>query len=531
MSLIRLGSLGETGYKFEFCNLNLRLGNSINKFYITTTIPYVNAKPHIGHALEFVQADALARYYKQQGDEVYFLSGADENSLKNVLSAEKEGISTQKLVDKNSGAFEAMRDYLNLSFDQFFHTSGKNHFIGAQKLWSSCDKDDIYKKSYKGLYCVGCEEFKKEADLVNGKCPEHKSECEKVEEENYFFRLANYKDKLYALIKADKLKVIPETRKNEVLSFIKSGLEDFSISRSIKRAKGWGVPVPGDKNQIMYVWFDALANYITALGYGSKDDKLFKKYWPADVHVIGKGVTRFHAIYWPAMLMSAEIELPKSIFVHGYVTVEGEKISKSIGNVVDPKEVVEKFGTDALRYYLLKEISPYGDGDFSWKRLEEVYNSELANELGNLVNRVAKLTEGSKLKTKNLKDIEQEELLKIKIKELEKYMNNFQFDLAIKEIWRVVHRANEFIEEQKPWELARSTSSLENTRDRSGQAKKPEEYIQLQYVLVNLVRAINGIGVCLEPFLPETALKIQKQFAKDYFDIKSEDTLFPRIEK
>lgn len=510
-----------------------------NKFYVTTTIPYVNAKPHIGHALEFVQADALARYYKQKGDDTYFLSGADENSLKNVLSAEKEGISTQELVNKNSDAFEAMKNYLNLSFDQFFHTSGKKHFAGAQKLWGSCKKEDIYKKSYSGLYCVGCEEFKKEGDLIDGKCPEHKTECEKVEEENYFFKLSNYQDKLYDLVKTDlsttleagRLKVVPQTRKNEVLSFIKSGLEDFSISRSVKRAKGWGVPVPNDESQIMYVWFDALANYITALGYGSKDDQLFKKYWPADVHVIGKGVIRFHAIYWPAMLMSARLDLPKSIFVHGYVTVEGEKISKSIGNVVDPKEVVEKYGstsspqvgTDALRYYLLKEISPYGDGDFSWKRLEEVYNSELANELGNLVNRVAKLTQNfrrsetsgseTKLKTKNLEDIEQEESLKIKIKEIEKYMGNFQFDLAIKEIWRVVHRANEFIEEQKPWELA----------------KKPEESIQLQYALVNLVRAINGIGVCLEPFLPETAQKIQKQFARDDLNIRSEDTLFPRI--
>lgn len=483
----------------------------MEKFYVTTTIPYVNAKPHIGHALEFVQADTLARYHRLQGADVYFLTGSDENSLKNVQSAEKEGISIKELVNKYSQEFKDLKEILNLSWDQFIRTSEPRHFQGAQKLWSACKKEDIYKKSYQGLYCVGCEEFKKDTDLLDGKCPEHKTECEKVEEENYFFRLSNYQNQLAKLIQSDKLRIIPQTRKNEVLAFIKSGLEDFSISRSVKRAKGWGVPVPGDDSQIMYVWFDALANYITALGYGSKDDKFFKKYWPADVHVIGKGVSRFHAIYWPAMLLSAGLDLPKTIFVHGYVTVEGEKISKSLGNVVDPKDVVEKLGTDALRYYLLKEISSYGDGDFSWKRLEEVYNNELANELGNLVNRVAKMTENYQLSIQDSK-LGEEKSLKISSQELDKYINSFQFDLALKEIWRVVHRANEFIEEQRPWDLA----------------KKSAEYVQLQYVLVNLVRAINGIGVCLEPFLPETAQKIQKQFNKKDLKIKSEVLLFPK---
>lgn len=494
----------------------------MKKFYITTAIPYVNAKPHIGHALEFVQTDALARYHRQKGDDVYFLTGSDENSLKNVQSAENEGLSIKELVDKYSQDFKDLKKVLNLSWDQFIRTSEKPHFKGAQKLWSVCNKEDIYKKSYQGFYCVGCEEFKKPADLVDGVCPEHKTKCDKIEEENYFFRLSNYQDKLAQLIQSNQLKIVPQTRRNEVLSFIKSGLEDFSISRSVKRAKGWGVPVPSDDSQIMYVWFDALANYITALGYGSDhshpgggSEGLFKKYWPADAHVIGKGVIRFHAIYWPAMLMSAGIELPKSIFVHGYVTVEGEKISKSLGNVVDPKEVVEKYGDDALRYYLLKEISPYGDGDFSWKRLEEVYNNELANELGNLVNRVATLIKNYELRIMNYGEINEEKTLKINSKKINKYLESFQFNLALKEIWRAVHRANEFIEEQKPWQLA----------------KKPAEYVQLQYVLVNLIRAINGIGMFLEPFLPQTAQKIHKQFAQKDLKIKTEKPLFPKIDK
>lgn len=477
----------------------------MNKFYITATIPYVNAKPHIGHALEFVQTDVLARYYRQKGDDVYFLTGSDENSLKNVLSAEKEGLSTQELVDKYSRDFKDLKQVLNLSWNQFIKTSEKRHFIGAQKLWSACKKEDIYKKSYAGLYCVGCEEFKKEADLIDGVCPEHKTKCEKVEEENYFFRLSNYQGQLAKLVQSDQLKIVPETRKNEVLSFIKSGLEDFSISRSVKRAKGWGVPVPNDLDQIMYVWFDALSNYITALGYGSKDEKLLQKFWPADLHVIGKGVIRFHTIYWPAMLLSAGLKLPKSIFVHGYVTVEGEKISKSIGNVVDPKDVVDKYGTDALRYYLLKEISPYSDGDFSWKRLEEVYNSELANELGNLVNRVVTMVNryDIKLKTKN-------EKLKAKSKnpKLDKLIEEFRFNEALEEIWEEIRNANRYIEETKPWELAKTDK------------KKLEKVIQ------ELTYRLWLIAYGLSSFLPETSEKIQKQLKT-----LKPNVLFPRIDK
>ena len=362
------------------------------RIYITTAIPYVNAAPHVGHALEFVQADCLARFYRAQGFDVYFSSGADENSLKNIQAAEAEGIKIQELVDKYAKQFEDLGKVLHLTFDVFNRTSSKNHFIGAQKLWQLCKKEDIYKKNYRGLYCVGCEAFYTPDEINNEKCPEGHSNIEEVEEENYFFKLTNYSEFLYKLIETNKLRILPQTRKNEVLAFINSGLEDFSISRSVERARGWGVPVPSDDSQVMYVWFDALTTYLTALGY--PDGNLYKKYWidhPNRFHVIGKGIIRFHAVYWPAMLESAGIPLPTDEFVHGYITVEGQKISKSLGNVVDPFDLQSRFGTDPLRYYLLREIPAWGDGDFSQKRFVDLYNGELANGLGNLVARVARL--------------------------------------------------------------------------------------------------------------------------------------------
>ena len=357
------------------------------KFYVTTSIPYVNAAPHIGHALEFVQADVIARYHRLLNQDVHFLSGTDDNALKNVQAAEEKKIPIVEFVKENSGKFYQLKSGLNLSFDDFIGTSEKRHFEGAQAFWQACKKEDIYKKKYRGLYCVGCETFYTAKDLVGGKCPEHKTKPEVVEEENYFFRLSKYQDWLENLIASDQLKIIPETRKNEVLSFIHRGLEDFSISRSKKRAHGWGIPVPGNPEQIIYVWFDALANYITALDW-QNNKKLYQKYWPADVHVIGKGIIRFHAVYWPVMLKSAGIDLPKQEFVHGYVTTEGQKISKSLGNVIDPFDLVKKYSIDPVRYYLLREIPAYSDGDFSERRFKEIYNADLANGLGNLVARV-----------------------------------------------------------------------------------------------------------------------------------------------
>ena len=467
------------------------------KFYITTAIPYVNAEPHLGHGLEFIQTDVIARYHHLLGKNVYFLSGTDDNALKNVQAAEEKKIPVKKFVKQNSDKFYQLKDALDISFDDFIRTTEKRHIEGAQALWKACKKEDIYKKKYKGLYCVGCEVFLTEKDLVNGKCPEHNKKPEVVEEENYFFRLSRYQDWLEDLISKDKLKIVPKIRKNEVLAFIRRGLEDFSISRTRERAHGWGIPVPGNSSQIIYVWFDALANYITALDWQNKG-KLYQKYWPADVHVIGKGITRFHAIYWPAMLKSAGIPLPKTEFVHGYITVEGEKISKSLGNVIDPFDLVKKYGTDPIRYYLLREIPAYGDGDFSIQRFKEVYNADLANGLGNLAARIAKLCEKSGFNF---------EATKSQIyPQVKKSLDKFQFDEALSLIWKKIGFCDKLIDREKPWEL-------------SGE--------KLKTVLEKLVKEIRQISYNLQPFLPETAEKIEKQFKGP--KIKSEKPLFPRL--
>jgi methionyl-tRNA synthetase len=467
------------------------------KFYITTAIPYVNAAPHIGFALEVIQADTLARFQRLEGKDVLFLTGTDENSLKNVQVAEEKKIPVKQLVKQNSEKFYQLKQALNLSFDDFIRTTEERHIKGAQAFWQACKKTDIYKKKYKGLYCVGCETFYTKKDLVDGKCPEHQTKPEVIEEENYFFRLSAYQQWLEKIIKNEELKITPEKRKNEVLAFIKRGLGDFSISRSVKRAHSWGIPVPGDKDQIQFVWFDALTNYLTALDWQNKGP-LFKKYWPADVHVIGKGISRFHAIYWPAMLQSAGLPLPKEIFVHGYVTINGQKISKSLGNIIDPFEITKRYGIDPVRYYLLKEIPAYDDGDFSETRFKEVYNADLANGLGNLVARIAKLCEKANLAIKNNSTDNS-------VKDLGPFLKKYQFDQALKFIWNKVSQADHLLDKEKPWLL---------------------EGEKLNSVLEKLVGEIVKIASLLQPFLPETAEKIQKQFQGK---IKSVKPLFPRL--
>ncbi|MGI5828162.1 MAG: methionine--tRNA ligase [Patescibacteria group bacterium] len=452
--------------------------------FISTSIPYVNASPHIGHALEFVQADTLARFYRLSGQDVFFLSGTDENAQKNVASAEKEGIYPQALVDKYSQAFYKFKPSLNISFDDFLRTTEKRHKLGAQRFWELC-RSDIYKKKYKGWYCAGCEAFVTEKDLVDGLCPEHHKKPVLIEEENYFFNLSKYQKQIEELIENDTIKIFPEERKNEVLSFIRRGLEDFSVSRSAQRVKNWGIPVPGDPSQIIYVWFDALLNYITALNFGT-DQKLYKKYWEngSKIHVIGKGISRFHAIYWPAMLLSAKLPLPTEEFIHGYVTVNGEKISKSLGNVIDPFEVVKKYGTDPVRYYLLKEINPFKDGDFSFSRFEELYNSDLANGLGNLIQRVARLCE------KNSVIIEEKEFpIDIRISQT---LTKFEFHLALEAIWNKITEADRLVDSRKPWELT------------------GDEAIE---ILTSLGQKIREVAYNLRPFLPETSEKILQVFS------------------
>lgn len=472
-----------------------------NKFYITTAIPYVNASPHIGMALEYVQTDVVARYRRQIGDKVFFLTGADENSLKNVQAAEKEGVSTKQLVDNNTNKFIEATKALNISNDDFIRTTAERHFLGAQKLWSACKKEDVYKKKYKGLYCVGCEQFLTEKELVDGKCPEHKKEPEVIEEENYFFKLSNYQKILEELIESDEYQIVPQSRKNEVLSFVRMGLEDFSISRSQARAKNWGVPVPGDDSQVMYVWFDALSNYITALDYDKAGDN-FKKFWPADVHVIGKGIIRFHAVYWPAMLISAGIKLPKKLFVHGYINIDGGKMSKSLGNVVDPVELVNKYGAEPVRYYLLRYIHPVQDSDFNIAKFEEAYTADLANGLGNVVNRVTGLIEQNNIKVK---------LGKLKgDNKFSELIDNFLFDQALKYIWDKIAEIDSLISETKPWELAKA-----------GKTKEIEEILNKS---ANGIYQISGL---LKPFLPQTSDKIEKIITAK--KIIKEEPLFPRL--
>ncbi len=467
------------------------------KFYLTTAIPYVNAAPHIGFALEVVQADCLARFKRLTGSDVYFLTGSDDNALKNVQAAEKEGIKVEELVAKNANRFFDLKKALNLSSNDFIRTSSLKHAAGAQALWRACRKEDIYKKKYRGLYCVGCESFVTKKELVNGKCPEHNKKPELVEEENYFFRLSAYQDWLYQLIETDQLKITPTERKNEILSFIKTGLQDFSISRSKKRAHGWGIEVPDDPSQIIYVWFDALTNYITALDW-QKKGKLYKKYWPADAHLIGKGIIRFHAVYWPAMLKSANLALPKQEFVHGYITINKQKISKSTGNTIDPFELVEQYGTDPIRYYLLSEIPEFADGDFSLNRFKEVYNADLANGLGNLVARVAKLAEKNGASFKNNHPV--------LCKKYQHYLDNFRFNQAIKRVRQFITQADKYVNEHQVWQQ----------EDKAQQAS-----------LQKLIDQIRRIALHLEPFLPQTAEIIEKQFKGP--KIKAEKPLFPRL--
>lgn len=491
--------------------------NKTKTFFITTAIPYVNASPHIGFALEIVQADVIARFHRIRGEDVFFLTGTDENALKNVLSAKETGVDTQVFVDKYAAEFKRLKDALNISWDDFIRTTEDRHVRGAQKLWLACRKEDIYKKKYRGLYCVGCEEFKTEKELVEGRCPEHSQKAlEEVEEENYFFRLSNYQKELEDLIGSGALEVIPETRRNEVLSFVRQGLNDFSISRSRARAQGWGIPVPGDDMQMMYVWFDALINYITALGYA--DDALkFQKYWQENehiLHIIGKGVSRFHAIYWPAMLLSAGLRLPRQIFAHGYITIEGKKISKSLGNVIDPFALVEKYSADPVRYYLLRDIPTSEDGDFSVKKLEERYNGDLANGLGNLVARVAKVGERASPITfvfdRDIENAVKDEVKRVFFEYLD-LARDIRLNEALSRVWELIGFTDRYVNTCAPWTV--------------------KDAAELKRIIANAAYLVGAIANLLGPFLPETSEEIKNriQFKDSVLTIQRGENLFPRL--
>jgi len=475
-------------------------------FYVTTSIAYTNALPHLGFALEIIQADVLARYHRFLGEDVFFLTGTDEHGAKVVKAAEKEGKSPKEFVGKISAKFKGLKRVLNLSNDDFIRTTDKKrHWPAVKKVWLKLkERGDIYRKKYKGLYCSGCEAFITKKDLLDGKCAVHQSEPEAVEEENYFFRLSKYSKKIERIIRDNIIKIIPESRKNEMLSFLKGGLEDISFSRPRKDLK-WGIPVPGDITQTIYVWSDALSNYISALGYG-KDEKRFRRFWPADVHCIGKDIQKFHCLIWPGMLLSLGLDLPKIIFVHGFITVAGQKMSKSLGNVIDPFELVKKYGTDAVRYFLLREIPPTEDGDFTYEKFEVRYNSDLAKGLGNLTARVVTLADKFKIQnakikitTKNLKF--KKEIEKTK-KNWERALDEFKFNETLISIWELISFCDRYIEKERPWE----------------KSKKQKEVIK------NLLFAVNEIAKLLLPFLPETSEKISRQLKTN----KSKP-LFPRV--
>lgn len=483
----------------------------MNKFFITSAIPYVNAKPHVGHALEYVQADVIRRFKNLQGYETKLLCGGDENAIKNVQAAEKKGEDIQTFINHHSILFEQLAKRLNVTFDIFQKGSSQQHHLSSQELWKRCfTSGDIYKKAYSGLYCVGCEQFYEKDELnEKGECFEHPGrKLEEVTEENYFFKLSNYQKQIEELIESDQLKITPVERKNEVLSFVRQGLTDISISRSNERAKNWGVSVPDDTTQKMYVWFDALNIYQSGVGFGWNDE-MYKKWWPADIHVLGKGIIRFHAVYWPAFLLSAKLPLPKSLFVHGYFTVNGQKMSKTLGNVIDPNEVIDKYGTDTLRYYFLREIPSTGDGDFSERRLKEIYTSDLQHGLGNLISRVAALIEKNNLNLGEIK-FERENKLWVDVSNLLKL---YRFNEALELIWNAIRGLDRYINQERPWKLA----ELE--------AKKILSHIVIGS---EALISIREIAESLKPFLPETSEKILKTFSAE--KIHLDKPLFPKLD-
>lgn len=471
------------------------------KFYITTSVAYTNAPPHIGFALELIQADVLARLKRLEGKKVYFLTGTDEHGLKIQKSAEKKGLPPEKFSSQIAKKFRELARALNISNDDFIRTSDtKRHRQAVYKIWRKFkDKGDIYKKAYEGYYCLGCEAFIPKKDLVDGKCPIHKAEPQFIKEDNYFFRLSKYQNQIKEAIKNNQVKIVPKERKNEILKFICGGLEDISFSRSIKNLH-WGFQVPDDKSQIIYVWADALSNYISALGYAS-DSKVFYEFWPADIHCIGKDILRFHSVYWLAMLLSLEIPLPKTILVHGFITSEGQKMSKSLGNVVDPFELVRKYGTEAVRYFLLREIPSTKDGDFTYEKFEERYNSDLAKGLGNLLSRTLTLAKKMDVKTPTVSQAITVFIADPKLK-YKKALQNFKFNEALIAIWEIIGILDRYIEKEKPWE-------------QKDNAKK---------VIADCLFALKEIAKLIEPFLPETSEKMFKQLKT-----LTPQPLFPRL--
>lgn len=475
----------------------------MSNHYITASIPYVNGEPHLGHAMEFVMADVLARRARQRGDDVAFSLGTDEHGGKIAEKAEELGATPREFAATMSKHFSDLAAELNCSNTRFIRTTDEGHEQRAKLIWKHLSKD-IYKGKYTGWYCTGDEAYFSETQVkeYGGICPNHNRKFEKIEEENYFFILSNYTSQIREAIESGSFQVVPASRRNEILNVLKDGLEDISISRP-KQKVGWGIAVPGDTHQTMYVWFEALMNYITVLGYPEHDD--FKKYWPANTQVIGKDIIRFHAAILPAMLMSLELPLAKALYVHSFITVGGRKMSKSLGNYVAPREIINKYGADPFRYYFLRHIPSYEDGDFNWPAFEAAYNNELANELGNAVQRTASMI--LKYQKGLIGDIPGPSH---DIAQYERALDEYHFDRALDHVWEQVRGLNQYIDEAKPWAIAK-TGDSEHLRE----------------VLAYQASGLLEIADMLEPFMPASAAKIKAVFAEGVVH-PIDGTLFPK---
>ncbi len=476
----------------------------MKKFYITTPVYYVNDVPHIGHTYTTVAADVLARWHRLIGNETFFLTGTDEHGAKIEAKAKEMKLAPKQYADEIADAFKRAWKDLNISNDNFLRTTDQAHMTAVQNaLQSMCDKGDIYLGKYEGLYCRGCEQYKNERDLVNGECPDHKTVPEKMSEECYNFKLSKYQDELLRLIKKDKLKILPDVRKNEIISFYeKEGLSDISFSR---KNVNWGIPIPWDKPHTVYVWADAFLNYLTGLGWDGTTP--FKKggnmkFWPASVQLMSKDILRVHSTIWPAMLLSLNLPLPETIFVHGYFQVNEQKMSKSLGNAIAPRDLIKKYGVDATRYLIMSAAVFGQDGDIGWEKFDDKYNADLANGLGNLTARVSNLLETNKIEL-NLRVGSDRKLAKAH----EAYMQDFKFDEALKCLWHKLRTADEILSEKKPWKI----------KDKK----------EIKNILEPLAQDLLNVACLLKPFMPIIAEKIIKQFSAK--QIKKGDQLFPRI--
>lgn len=469
------------------------------KFYIATSVVYANAAPHLGFVLESVQADVLARYHRLLGEKVFFLTGVDEHGLKISRAAEQAGKTPGVFTEEISRKVRELKTVFQLSNDDFIRTTDeKRHWPAVRKLWLALEKrGDLYKKQYRGFYCSGCEAFVVPRDLIDEKCSIHQKEPEMLEEENYFFRLSKYSQKIAEIIKKEKIKIIPPNRRKEILNFVEKGLEDISFSRARANLE-WGIPAPGDAEQTIYVWADALTNYLSALGYGGNESQL-KKYWPPDVHCIGKDILKFHAALWPAMLLALKLALPKKIFVHGFIAVDGRKMSKSLGNIVDPFKLAADYGGEAVRYFLLRELPAAEDGDFSEEKFKRRYNADLANGLGNFASRVAALRPAAKTKMPPAG-----KKIKAKIREIRRRtfrkLNDFKFNESLSALWELIVFGDQYLNRNQPWKMADSKIKSQ--------------------VISDLETILRSLSEIIEPFLPETGGKIRR--------LRKGEILFPR---